>query len=196
MEALLIGKPAPDFTAHAVVNGEVKTISLADYRGKYVILFFYPKDFTYVCPTELHAFQDSLQEFNNRGAEVLGCSVDDLDTHQRWLNTDKKSGGVQGITYPLISDVGGELSRLYGVLDSVSGLSFRGSFLIDKEGIVRHLVVNDLPLGRSIDEEMRVLEALIFFEQHGLVCPANWQQGQRAMAPNEEGLKEYFGTID
>ncbi|ANG66043.1 peroxiredoxin [Chlamydia gallinacea] len=196
MESLLIGKSAPDFTAHAVVNGEVQTISLADYRGKYVVLFFYPKDFTYVCPTELHAFQTALAEFHSRGAEVLGCSVDDIDTHQRWLNTDKKVGGVRGITYPLLSDVGGELSRLYGVLDSVSGLSFRGCFLIDKEGIIRHLVINDLFLGRSIDEEIRVLDALIFFENHGLVCPANWQQGQRAMAPNEEGLKEYFGTID
>ncbi|ASD31046.1 peroxiredoxin [Chlamydia abortus] len=196
MGSLFIGKTAPDFSVQAVVDGEVKNISLQDYRGKYVILFFYPKDFTYVCPTELHAFQDSLEEFENRGAQVIGCSVDDLDTHQRWLKTDKKAGGVKGITYPLISDTTHELSKLYNVLDSQSGLSFRGSFLIDKDGIIRHMVVNDLPLGRSIDEELRVLDALIFFENHGLVCPANWQQGQRAMAPNEEGLKEYFGTID
>ncbi|WP_139415010.1 peroxiredoxin [Chlamydia abortus] len=196
MGSLFIGKTAPDFSVQAVVDGEVKNISLQDYRGKYVILFFYPKDFTYVCPTELHAFQDSLEEFENRDAQVIGCSVDDLDTHQRWLKTDKKAGGVKGITYPLISDTTHELSKLYNVLDSQSGLSFRGSFLIDKDGIIRHMVVNDLPLGRSIDEELRVLDALIFFENHGLVCPANWQQGQRAMAPNEEGLKEYFGTID
>lgn len=196
MGSLFIGKTAPDFSVQAVVDGEVKNISLQDYRGKYVILFFYPKDFTYVCPTELHAFQDSLEEFENRGAQVIGCSVDDLGTHQRWLKTDKKAGGVKGISYPLISDTTHELSKLYNVLDSQSGLSFRGSFLIDKDGIIRHMVVNDLPLGRSIDEELRVLDALIFFENHGLVCPANWQQGQRAMAPNEEGLKEYFGTID
>ncbi|WP_348663413.1 peroxiredoxin [Chlamydia vaughanii] len=196
MGSLFIGKPAPDFVAQAVVDGEIKDISLTDYRGKYVILFFYPKDFTYVCPTELHAFQHALEEFKNCGAEVIGCSVDDLDTHKRWLDTDKKAGGIKGITYPLISDTNRELSELYGVLDSVSGLSFRGSFLIDRDGIVRHLVVNDLPLGRSIDEEIRVLEALIFFENHGLVCPANWQQGEKAMAPTEEGLKEYFGTID
>ncbi|QXE26682.1 peroxiredoxin [Chlamydia buteonis] len=196
MGSLFIGKAAPDFSVQAVVDGEVKNISLQDYRGKYVILFFYPKDFTYVCPTELHAFQDSLEEFENRGAQVIGCSVDDLDTHQRWLKTDKKAGGVKGITYPLVSDTTHELSKLYSVLDSQSGLSFRGSFLIDQGGIIRHMVVNDLPLGRSIDEELRVLDALIFFENHGLVCPANWQQGQRAMAPNEEGLKEYFGTID
>ncbi|EPP32720.1 peroxiredoxin-2, partial [Chlamydia psittaci 84-8471/1] len=164
MGSLFIGKAAPDFSVQAVVDGEVKNISLKDYRGKYVILFFYPKDFTYVCPTELHAFQDSLEEFENRGAQVIGCSVDDLDTHQRWLKTDKKAGGVKGITYPLISDTTHELSKLYSVLDSQSGLSFRGSFLIDKEGIIRHMVVNDLPLGRSIDEELRVLDALIFFE--------------------------------
>ncbi|SYX09439.1 Probable peroxiredoxin,peroxidase,Truncated hemoglobins,peroxiredoxin,AhpC/TSA family [Chlamydia poikilotherma] len=196
MGSLFIGKTAPDFSLQAVVDGEVKNVSLKDYRGKYVILFFYPKDFTYVCPTELHAFQDSLEEFENRGAQIIGCSVDDLDTHKRWLDTDKRSGGVKGVTYPLVSDTTYELSKLYGVLDSQSGLSFRGSFLIDKDGIIRHMVINDLPLGRSIDEELRVLDALIFFENHGLVCPANWHQGEKAMAPNEEGLKEYFGTID
>lgn len=196
MGSLYVGKPAPDFVAQAVVGKEVVNISLKDFRGKYVILFFYPKDFTYVCPTELHAFQEALGEFQSKGAEVLGCSVDDLDSHSRWLHTDRKSGGIAGVTYPLISDVSYEVSRLYGVFDEQSQLSFRGTFLIDKGGIVRHVVVNDLPLGRSIDEEKRVLDALIFFENHGLVCPANWQQGQKAMAPNDDGLKEYFGTID
>ncbi|AEB41274.1 peroxiredoxin [Chlamydia pecorum] len=196
MSAFLIGKSAPDFVVQAVVDGEETTISLKDYLGKYVVLFFYPKDFTYVCPTELHAFQEALEAFQERGAVVLGCSVDDIETHKRWLNTEKRAGGVAGITYPLLSDVEKTMSADYGVLLPKEELSLRGVFLIDKEGIVRHLTINDLPLGRSIEEELRVLDALIFFEAHGLVCPANWRVGEKAMAPNEAGLQSYFETLD
>ncbi|EPP34789.1 peroxiredoxin-2 [Chlamydia ibidis] len=196
MEPLSIGRPAPNFTAKAIVNGEIKEISLKDYLGKYVILFFYPKDFTYVCPTELHAFQDLLGDFEDRDAVVLGCSVDDLETHLSWLNTKRINGGIEGITYPLISDTTRSISKAYGVLKPEEQLSLRGTFLIDRTGIIRHAVINDLPLGRSTTEELRVLEALIFFEQNGMVCPANWQKGEKAMLPTDEGLKEYFSTID
>ncbi|WP_213318983.1 peroxiredoxin [Chlamydiifrater volucris] len=192
----LVGSQAPSFVARAVVDGEVETISLESYRGRNVVLFFYPKDFTFVCPTELHAFQDALSDFEKRDAIVLGCSVDDEETHKRWLDTPKKEGGVAGISYPLISDVSREISQKYGVLHPEENLSFRGLFLIDKIGIIRHAVINDLPLGRSVEEELRVLDALLFFERNGMVCPANWKQGSRAMVPNEEGLKEYFSTID
>lgn len=196
MTLSLVGKEAPNFVAQAVVNGETRTISLKDYLGKYVVLFFYPKDFTYVCPTELHAFQDALPHFHARGAEVIGCSVDDIATHKQWLATKKKQGGIEGITYPLLSDENKVISKNYHVLKPEEELSFRGVFLIDKGGIIRHLVVNDLPLGRSIEEELRTLDALMFFEANGLVCPANWHEGELAMAPNEEGLQSYFGTID
>ncbi|ANH78579.1 peroxiredoxin [Candidatus Chlamydia sanziniae] len=192
----LVGKEAPNFIAQAVVDGKEKTVSLKDYLGKYVVLFFYPKDFTYVCPTELHAFQAVLEQFHARGAEVLGCSVDDIETHKQWLATEKKKGGIQGVTYPLLSDKSCTISKSYQVLKSEEGISFRGVFLIDRGGIVRHLVINDLPLGRSIEEELRTLDALIFFEANGLVCPADWHEGERGMVPNEEGLQSYFGTID
>ncbi|WP_213358226.1 peroxiredoxin [Chlamydiifrater phoenicopteri] len=192
----LVGNEAPSFIAKAVVDGEVKTISLESYRGKNVVLFFYPKDFTFVCPTELHAFQDALPAFEERNSVVLGCSVDDEETHKRWLATPKKEGGIIGISYPLISDVSREISQKYGVLHEQENLSYRGLFLIDKAGVIRHAVINDLPLGRSVDEELRVLDALLFFEQNGMVCPANWKQGSKAMVPNDEGLKEYFSTID
>ncbi|WP_201456457.1 peroxiredoxin [Chlamydia sp. 17-3921] len=196
MSSSLIGKQAPNFTAQAVLNGEETMVSLKDFLGKYVVLFFYPKDFTYVCPTELHAFQDALAEFHERGAEVLGCSVDDIETHKRWLNTERKCGGISGISYPLLSDTVKTISEDYGVLNIEEGLSFRGVFLIDRSGIIRHAVINDLPIGRSIEEELRTLDALIFFETHGLVCPAEWRTGERGMVPSEAGLQSYFETLD
>lgn len=196
MGAVCIGKLAPNFTGKAVVAGEVLEISLRDYLGKNVVLFFYPKDFTYVCPTELHAFQEKARDFAERDAVVIGCSVDDLETHARWLATPKSAGGIEGIEYPLLADTSHAISEAYGVFSHEQEVAFRGTFLIDRQGIVRHIVINDLPLGRSIGEELRVLDALSFFEAHGMVCPANWSQGQRAMLPNEEGLKAYFEMID
>lgn len=192
----LVGKQAPLFSGKAVVRGEEKVLSLADFQGKYVVLFFYPKDFTYVCPTELHAFQDKLTDFEERGAVVIGCSVDDAETHARWLTVERNAGGIQGTEYPLLADDSLEISKMFGVLNPEGTLALRATFLIDKQGVIRHAVVNDLPLGRSIDEEIRILDSLIFFENHGMVCPANWRSGERGMVPSEEGLKEYFQTVD
>lgn len=190
---VLVGKPAPDFNAKAVVNGAiVNDFSLIDCRGSYVIFFFYPLDFTFVCPTELHAFQDHLKAFETRSTKVIGCSVDSCYSHLAWLNTPKNKGGIEGVNYPLVSDLNKTIAREYDVLFAEEGIAYRGLFLIDKEGIVRHQVVNDLPLGRSIDEALRILDALIYFEEHGEVCPANWQNGKRTFQPSYEGLEKYF----
>lgn len=190
----LVGKKAPAFEAKAVAKNKIFDLSLSDYAGKYVVLFFYPLDFTFVCPTELHAFQDKLKEFEKRGAQVIGCSVDSCYAHAAWLNTSKMKGGVQGVTYPLVSDIRKTISYDYQVLKEDEGIAYRGLFLIDKSGVVRHQLVNDLPLGRSVDEVLRLLDALIFHEQYGEVCPANWHTGSKAMKPTEEGLTEFFGV--
>ncbi|MEK9657469.1 MAG: peroxiredoxin [bacterium] len=192
--SVLVGKKAPDFTVKAVVEGgQVKdSVTLTDYRGKYVVLFFYPLDFTYVCPTELHAFQDKKAEFDARNTQVIGCSVDSWFSHVAWLKTPKNQGGIEGIQYPILSDFNKEISKAYDVLCDDLGASYRGLFLIDKQGIVRHQVVNDLPLGRSIDEVLRMVDALQFFEENGEVCPVNWQKGQKAMTADQEGLRTYF----
>lgn len=189
----LVGKQAPDFRAKAVVNGKiVDNFSLGNYRGKYVILFFYPLDFTFVCPTELHAFQERLEEFTQRNAHVIGCSVDSCYSHHAWLNTPKQKGGIQGIQYPLVSDLNKKIAHDYDVLVDHEGIAYRGLFLIDREGTIRHQVVNDLPLGRSVEETLRILDALIYFEKHGEVCPANWQKGKQSMQPTQAGLERYF----
>jgi peroxiredoxin 2/4 len=192
--AVLVGKEAPDFTAEAVVNGsEFKQISLSDYRSKkYILMFFYPLDFTFVCPTELHAFQDKLSEFESLNTQVLGVSVDSKFSHLAWLNTDKSQGGIKGVKYPVISDLNKEITRSYDVEVEGAGISYRGLFLIDKNGIVQHQIVNNLPLGRNIDEALRMIKALQFFEKHGEVCPANWNEGAKSMKPNSTGLKDYF----
>lgn len=190
---VLVGKKAPEFCAQAAVNGAiVNDFKLSALRGKYVILFFYPLDFTFVCPTELHAFQQHLTAFEQRDAAVIGCSVDSPFCHLAWLNTPKSEGGIQGVTYPLVSDLNKTIARDYDVLVPGEGIAYRGLFLIDREGVVRHQVVNDLPLGRSIDEALRILEALIFVEKHGEVCPANWQSGKQSMEPSQGGLRKYF----
>lgn len=189
---VLIGKKVPDIQAKAVAKDKTFDFNWKDYSGKYVVFFFYPLDFTFVCPTELHAFQEKLSEFEKRGAQVIGCSVDSSASHSAWLNTPKTKGGVQGIAYPLVSDIHKEIARAFDVLKEDDGIAYRGLFLIDRNGIIRHLIVNDLPLGRSIDEVLRLLDALIFHEQHGEVCPANWKMGAKAMKPNEQGLAEYF----
>jgi len=192
--SLLVGKKAPDFDVKAVINGgEIKdSYKLSSLKGKYVILFFYPLDFTFVCPTELHAFQEKLTEFESKNVQILGCSVDSWFSHVAWLEIAKEKGGIQGITYPLLSDFNKDISCKYDVLFEDLGASYRGLFLIDKEGIVRHQLVNDLALGRNIDEVLRLVDALQFTEVHGEVCPANWTQGKKTLQPNKEGLNNYF----
>ncbi len=192
----LVTKQAPDFTAQAVMPdnsfGEVK---LSSYRGKYVMLFFYPLDFTFVCPSEIIAFDAALTRFQKKNAQVLGCSVDSHYTHLAWKNTPRKQGGIGPIQYPLISDLNKQISRDYGVLLD-AGIALRGLFLIDKAGVVRHALINDLPIGRSVDEAIRVLDALQFHEDHGDVCPANWHQGEEAMKPTAEGVASYLAKHD
>lgn len=195
METLLIGKPAPEFNAKAVVNGQiVEDFSLKQFEGeKNVIFFFYPLDFTFVCPTELHAFQEKTAEFEKKGAVVVGCSIDSEFAHLAWLQTPRSNGGIEGVQYPLVSDLTKSIAWDYNVLNHDAGVAFRGLFLIDKQGIIRHQLVNDLPLGRSVDEALRTLDALNFYEENGEVCPANWKEGEKSMAPTQEGLAAYFG---
>jgi alkyl hydroperoxide reductase subunit AhpC len=186
-----VTQTAPDFTAEAVFNGEFKQIRLADYRGKHVVLFFYPLDFTFVCPTELLAFNDQLDEFHRRGCEVLAVSVDSKYTHLAWVSTPRKQGGVGPIRYPILSDLNKSMSRNYGVLLEDVGVALRGLFLIDRAGIVRHALVNDMPLGRSVGEVLRLLDALQYYEQQGEMCPANWSKGQVGLKPDQAGGKQY-----
>lgn len=191
--ALLIGKNAPDFKTSAVVNGQiVDNFTLSQFQGQYVILFFYPLDFTFVCPTELHAFQESLEAFNERNTQLIGCSVDSAYSHLAWLNTPKDQGGIEGVKYPLVSDLNKTIATDYDVLAENQGIAYRGLFLIDKEGKVRHQIVNDLPLGRCTGETLRILDALIFFEENGEVCPANWKNGELSLKPTKKGLENYF----
>ena len=192
--AVLVGREAPDWKADAVVNGnEFKEVSLSEFRNKkYVVLFFYPLDFTFVCPTELHAFQEKVAEFDSLDTQVIGVSVDSKFSHFAWLNTPKAQGGIEGVKYPVVSDLNKEITRKYDVEVEGAGISYRGLFLIDKEGIVQHQVVNNLPLGRNIDEALRMVKSLQFFEKNGEVCPANWNEGSKAMKPTNEGLKDYF----
>jgi len=193
MSKLLIGKPAPHFKAKAVIKGKIlDEFSLDDLKGKYILFFFYPLDFTFVCPTELHAFQDKLEEFHKRDAQVVGCSVDSWYTHVAWINQPKEQGGIKGVEYPIVSDLNKGISSIYHVLKEEEGLAYRGQFLIDKQGIIRHQLVNDLPIGRSVDEALRLLDALIFHEKNGEVCPANWTTGAKSMKPTQEGLRQYF----
>ena len=193
---VLVNKPAPDFNAKAVTKKSiVENFRLSDFKGKkYVVLFFYPLDFTFVCPTELHAFQEKLEEFSKRNVEVIGVSTDSWFSHLAWLNVPRKQGGIEGVDYTLVSDFTKQIAKDYDVLIEEEGVALRGLFLIDKNGIVQHQLVNNLPLGRSVDEVLRLVDALQFTEKHGEVCPANWQKGQKAMNPNEKGLKEFFAT--
>ncbi|MDP6355258.1 MAG: peroxiredoxin [Planctomycetota bacterium] len=183
---------APDFTSTAVIGQEFKEISLSDYRGKYVVLFFYPLDFTFVCPTELIAFSDRINDFRERGAEVLAVSVDSQFSHLAWQNSPRNEGGLGGVEYPIVADITKSIGRDYGVLLEEEGIALRGLFLIDREGIVRHITINDLPLGRSVGEALRLLDALQFFEENGEVCPANWTPGDATIKPDPEGSQEFF----
>jgi peroxiredoxin (alkyl hydroperoxide reductase subunit C) len=193
--AVLVGKRAPDFTAAAVLpNNEIKQIRLSEHaKGKYAVVFFYPLDFTFVCPTELIAFDHRLDEFKKRNVEVLGVSIDSEHTHMAWKNTPVEKGGVGNVRYPLVADTRHDISRAYDV-ESEGGMAFRGSFLIDRSGIVRHQVVNDLPLGRNIDEMLRMVDALQFNEEHGEVCPAGWTKGKDGMKDTATGVAKYLAS--
>lgn len=205
--ATLVGKPAPNFSTRAVINGRIEDkFTLEQFQGQsYVLLFFYPKDFTFVCPTELHAFQAKLAEFKSRNVQVIGCSTDTAETHWGWQQVPKSSGGIQGVEYPIIADANKTIASSYGVLNGEYSVddegnliaesemvAYRGLFLIDLKGNVRHALVNDLPLGRSVDEALRIVDALQFFEQHGEVCPANWHTGKEGLKPTFDGVAVYL----
>ena len=206
----LVGKKAPKFEAKAVINGSeiVDAYSLEQFVGKKeVIFFFYPLDFTFVCPTELLAFEEKLEEFKKKNVEVVGCSIDSEFSHWAWLQTDKNNGGIKGVTYPIVADLSKTIAENYGVLagqydfdedgNSVfngAPVAYRGLFLIDKKGVVRHSVINDLPLGRSVDEALRMVDALQHFEEYGEVCPANWKEGDDAMKATQDGVADYLSN--
>ncbi|MFW5887055.1 MAG: peroxiredoxin [Bacteroidota bacterium] len=208
--AVLVGKKAPSFRVNAVVNGGeiVENFSLDQYLGKqHVVFFFYPADFTFVCPTEIVAMQKKIEEFEKRNVAVVGCSTDSEFSHWKWLQTEPKDGGIKGVKYPLVADASKTISENYDVLAgeyvydedgtvSFSGapVAYRGLFLIDKDGIVRHQVVNDMPLGRSVDEVLRMVDALQFFEENGEVCPADWHKGKKAMKADQESVAAYLGN--
>lgn len=190
--AVLVGKQAPDFTATTVFgNNEIKELTLSSLKGKYVVLFFYPLDFTFVCPSELIAFDHRLEEFKARNVEVVGVSIDSQFSHLAWKNTPVEKGGIGQVGYPLVADIKHEIARAYDV-EAAGGVAFRGSFLIDKDGVVQHQVVNNLPLGRNVDEMLRMVDALQFTEEHGEVCPAGWQKGKKGMTASPEGVAAYL----
>jgi peroxiredoxin (alkyl hydroperoxide reductase subunit C) len=193
---VLVGKKAPDFTANAVLgDNQIKELTLSHaIKNKYAVLFFYPLDFTFVCPSELLAFDHRLAEFKKRGVEVIGVSIDSQFTHLAWKNTAVDNGGIGKVGYPLVADVKHEICRAYDVEFEPAGVAFRGSFLIDKAGVVRHQVVNDLPLGRNIDEMLRMVDALQFTEKHGEVCPAGWTEGREGMQATTEGVAKYLAA--
>ena len=209
--SVLVGKKAPSFSTKAVVNGGemIDDFSLEQFIGKKtVVLFFYPKDFTFVCPTELFAFQEKLNDFKSRNVELIACSTDSEQSHWGWLQVDKSKGGIKGITYPIIADIDKTISMNYDVLfgnyevdeeDSLSAtgpmIAFRALFIIDKEGIVQHQLVNHLPLGRNVDEAIRIVDALHHHEEHGEVCPANWEKGKEAINESHESVAEYLKNI-
>ena len=193
--AVHVRKEAPNFAATAVINEEFKELKLGDYKGKnYVVLFFYPLDFTFVCPTEIVAFSDRIEEFHKRGCEVVGVSVDSQFSHLAWIKMPRNEGGLGGLKYPLVSDLTKKIGADYGVLLE-DGIALRGLFVIDKGGIVRHITINDLPIGRSVDEAIRVLDALQFFEKNGEVCPADWKPGKATIKPGVKESKEYFEKV-
>ena len=206
--AVLVGKKAPGFSAPAVINGGeiIEGFSLEQFLGKkYVVFFFYPADFTFVCPTELLAFQSRIKEFEERNVAVVACSVDSKHSHWKWLQTELNQGGIKGVKYPLVSDLSKTIAENYDVLAgdydysengdvTFSGdpRAYRGLFLIDKKGVVRHQIVNDMPLGRSVAETIRIVDALQFFEENGEVCPADWHKGEKAMKETQQSVAEYL----
>ncbi|MEM1168548.1 MAG: peroxiredoxin [Cyanobacteria bacterium P01_H01_bin.35] len=196
-ECLRVGQEAPDFTATAVVDQEFETIKLSDYRGKYVVLFFYPLDFTFVCPTEITAFNDSYKEFESLNTEIIGVSVDSEFSHLAWIQTDRKSGGIGDLNYPLLSDIKKEISLAYNVLDPEAGIALRGLFIIDREGIIQHATINNFAFGRNVDETLRSLQAIQYVQVHpDEVCPAGWKPGDKTMNPDPIKSKEFFAAIE
>jgi len=187
-----IGKPAPDFRGQAVINGAFKEIKLSDYKGKYVVLFFYPLDFTFVCPTEIIAFSDRAEEFRKIGVELIACSADSHFSHLAWTNVPRKQGGLGEMNIPLLADKSGKISREYGVFIEEEGIPFRGLFIIDPKGNLRQITINDLPVGRSVDETLRLVQAFQFTDEHGEVCPANWRPGKDTIKADVQKSKEYF----
>ena len=193
---LRVGQKAPDFTATAVVDQEFKEISLSQYKGKYVVLFFYPLDFTFVCPTEITAFSDRYSDFSSKNTEVLGVSVDSQFSHLSWIQTARNQGGLGDINYPLVSDLKKEIATAYNVLDDAEGVALRGLFIIDPDGVIMHSTINNLPVGRNVDETLRVLQAFQYVQANpDEVCPANWTPGDKTMKPDPESCKEYFSAI-
>lgn len=191
---VLVTQPAPEFKAQAVMpDGTFQEVSLSDYKGKYVLLFFWPLDFTFVCPTEIIAFSDAAAEFEKLDVQILGVSIDSHYTHLAWRNTPRDQGGIGNVSYPLVADMNKQISRDYDVLLD-AGIALRGLFLIDKDGVVRHQVVNDLPLGRSVEEALRMVQALQYFEKNGEVCPANWKEGSATIKPDVEASKSFFSS--
>jgi len=193
-----VQSPAPDFKGQAVVNGQFKEIQLSDYKGKYLVLFFYPLDFTFVCPTEIIAFSEAMSQFEAIGTEVVGVSTDSHFSHLAWINLPRKQGGLGGLKYPLLSDFCKNISRDYGVLVENDGLALRGLFIIDPNGIVRQITINDLPVGRSVEETLRLIKAFQFVEKNGEVCPADWNPDSKSetIKPSPEASKEYFGKVN
>ncbi len=193
MSSTLVTKVAPDFKAQAVMpDDSFRELTLSEFRGRYVLLFFYPLDFTFVCPSEIIAFDKALVEFTLRNTEVIGVSVDSHFTHLAWRQTPQQKGGIGKVGYPLVADLSKNIARSYGILVNEE-VALRGLFLIDRDGIVRHAVINDLPLGRSVPEALRMVDALQFHEQNGDVCPANWQKGEDGMKPTAAGVADYLG---
>ncbi|XP_040905417.1 thioredoxin-dependent peroxide reductase, mitochondrial [Toxotes jaculatrix] len=191
-----VTQPAPAFKGTAVINGEFKEMSLADFKGKYLVLFFYPLDFTFVCPTEIISFSDKANEFHDVNCAVVGVSVDSHFTHLAWINTPRKTGGLGHIHIPLLSDLNKQISRDYGVLLEGPGIALRGLFIIDPNGVVKHMSVNDLPVGRSVEETLRLVKAFQFVETHGEVCPASWTPDSPTIKPTPHGSKEYFEKVN
>ncbi|CAO3636278.1 unnamed protein product [Mucor hiemalis] len=191
-----VQKQAPAFTAPAVVDGEFKDISLSDYKGKYVVFFWYPMDFTFVCPTEILAFSERIKEFEALDTAVIGASTDSEFSHLAWINTPRKQGGLGEMNIPLLADKTKSIAKDYGVLIEEAGIALRGLFIIDPKGTVRQITINDLPVGRSVDEVLRLVEAFKFTDEHGEVCPANWQAGAKTIKPDVKQSKEYFSTVN
>jgi len=196
MAALQPTMKAPLFKGMAVVNGQFKEISLADYAGKYVVLFFYPLDFTFVCPTEIIAFNDRVAEFEKMNCAVIACSTDSHFSHLAWCEKSRKEGGLGDMSIPLLADKNMAISRAYGVLKEDEGLSFRGLFIIDGAGTLRQITVNDLPVGRDVDETLRLVQAFQYTDEHGEVCPAGWKPGKATMKPDPKGSQEYFQSAN
>ena len=190
----IVGRQAPDFALEGVLNGRFATYRLSDYKGKWVVLFFYPLDFTFVCPTEILAFSDRLGEFKKLGAEVLGASVDSKFSHLAWTEKPREQGGIKSLAYPLLEDLGKELAEEYGVLDEKGRVALRGLFIIDPDGVVQHATINNTSVGRSVDETLRVLQAFQYVKEHGDVCPADWKPGTKSMKADWEKSKEYFSA--